>query len=89
MAAYSDIPLQPMQDLTNFTDDLGPGPVNGTLLQATRMVLEGDNVPEWMVDMLTLDKYYRVKFKKQIFPHRELRGSNLLIHNRQFEPLKA
>ena len=65
MAAYSDIPLQPMQDLTNFNNDLGPGPVNGTLLQATRMVLEGDNVPEWMVDMLTLDKYYRVKFKKR------------------------
>ena len=65
MAAYSDIPLQPMQDLTNFHDDLGPGPVNGTLLQATRMVLEGDNVPEWMVDMLTLNKYYRVKYKKR------------------------
>ena len=65
MAAYSDIPTQPMQDLTNFMDDLPPGLANGTLLNATRMVLEQDNTQEWIVDMLTLDKYYRVKYKKR------------------------
>lgn len=43
MAAYSDIPLQPMQDLTNFINDMGSGPTTGTLLQAVRMVLEEDS----------------------------------------------
>lgn len=65
MAAYSDIPTQPMQDLTNFSDDLQPGLANGTLLDAIQMVLEEDNTPQWMVEMLTLNKYYRVKFKKR------------------------
>ena len=65
MAAYSDIPLNPMQDLSNFHDDLQPGPVNGSLLDAVQMVLEEDNTSQWMVDMLSLRKYYRVKFKKR------------------------
>ena len=65
MAAYSDQLPQPMQDLTNYTDDLPPVVTNGTILDAVRMVLEEDNTPEWMTDMLSLTKYYRVKFKKR------------------------
>ena len=63
MAAYSDQLPQPMLDLTNYVDDLPPVVTNGTLLDATRMVLEEDNTAEWIVDMLSLTKYYRVKFK--------------------------
>lgn len=65
MAAYSDIPPQPMLDLTNFTDDIPPIVTNGTLLDATRMVLEEDNTAEWIVDMLSLTRYYRVNFKRR------------------------
>lgn len=65
MAAYSDQPLQPMQDLTNFNDDIPANVTNGSILDAVRMVLEEDNTPEWMTDMLSLSKYYRVKFKKR------------------------
>ena len=67
MAAYSDIPPQPMLDLTNFNDDLEePGvPYTGSLLDAVKMVLDEDNTPQWMTDMLTLQEYYRVKFKKR------------------------
>ena len=65
MAAYSDQLPQPMLDLTNFTDDLPPVVTNGTLLDATRMVLEEDNTAEWIVDMLSLTKYYRVNFKRR------------------------
>lgn len=85
MAAYSDIPLRPMQDLSNFNDDLGPGPVNGTLLQATRMVLEGDNTPQWMVDMLTLDRYYRVKFKKRSTVEKFIGHMAFLSENKENE----
>ena len=85
MAAYSDIPLRPMQDLTNFNDDLGPGPVNGTLLQATRMVLEDDNVAEWMVDMLTLNRYYRVKFKKRSTVEKFIGHMAFLSENKENE----
>lgn len=63
MAAYSDILPQPMLDLTNFNDDIPPVVTNGTLLDATRMVLEEDNTAEWIVDMLSLTRYYRVNFK--------------------------
>ena len=65
MAAYSDQLPQPMLDLTNFVDDLPPVVTNGTLLDATRMVLEEDNTTEWIVDMLSLTKYYRVNFKRR------------------------
>lgn len=65
MAAYSDILPQPMLDLTNFNDDIPAVVSNGTILDAVRMVLEEDNTPEWMTDMLSLTKYYRVKFKKR------------------------
>jgi len=63
MAAYSNILPSPMQDLTNFTDDIHDVDTNGTLLDATRMVLEEDNTAQWIVDMLTLTRYYRVRFK--------------------------
>ena len=63
MAAYTDQLPQPMLDLTNFVDDLPPVVTNGTLLDATRMVLEEDNTAEWIVDMLSLTRYYRVNFK--------------------------
>ena len=65
MAAYSDQLPQPMLNLTNFVDDLPPVVTNGTLLDATRMVLEEDNTTEWIVDMLSLTKYYRVNFKRR------------------------
>lgn len=65
MAAYSDQLPQPMLDLTNYVDDLPPIVTNGTLLDATRMVLEEDNTAEWIVDMLSLTKYYRVNFKRR------------------------
>ena len=63
MAAYSDQLPQPMLDLSNYVDDLPPVVSNGTILDATRMVLEEDNTAEWIVDMLSLTKYYRVNFK--------------------------
>ena len=63
MAAYSNILPQPMLDLSNYTDDLPPVVTNGSLLDATRMVLEDDNTAEWIADMLSLSKYYRVNFK--------------------------
>ena len=63
MAAYSDQLPQPMLDLSNYVDDLPPVVTNGTLLDATRMVLEEDNTAEWIVDMLSLTRYYRVNFK--------------------------
>ena len=65
MAAYSDQLPQPMLNLTNFVDDLPPVVTNGTLLDATRMVLEEDNTAEWIIDMLSLTKYYRVNFKRR------------------------
>lgn len=65
MAAYSDQLPQPLLDLTNYVDDLPPVVTNGTLLDATRMVLEQDNTAEWIVDMLSLSKYYRVNFKRR------------------------
>ena len=65
MAAYSDQLPQPMLNLTNFVDDLPPVVTNGTLLDATRMVLEEDNTAEWIVDMLSLTRYYRVNFKRR------------------------
>ena len=67
MAAYSDQLPQPMLDLTNFNDDLEEpaAPYTGSLLDAIKMVLDEDNTPQWMIDMLTLQQYYRVKFKKR------------------------
>lgn len=67
MAAYSDQPPQPMLNLTNFNDDLEEPavPYNGSLLDAIKMVLDEDNTPQWMTDMLTLQQYYRVKYKKR------------------------
>ena len=67
MAAYSDQLPQPMLDLTNFNDDLEEPavPYTGSLLDAIKMVLDEDNTPQWMTDMLTLQQYYRVKFKKR------------------------
>ena len=65
MAAYSDQLPQPMLDLSNYIDDLPPVVTNGTLLDATRMVLEEDSTAEWIVDMLSLTKYYRVNFKRR------------------------
>lgn len=63
MAAYSNILPSPLGNLTNFTDDIVDFDRTGTLLDATRMVLEEDNTAQWIVDMLTLDKYHRVRFK--------------------------
>ena len=83
MAAYSDIPPQPMQDLTNYTDDLPPVVTNGTLLDAVRMVLEQDDTPEWMMDMLSLNKYYRVKFKKRATVEKFINHMAFLTDNKE------
>ena len=83
MAAYSDIPPQPMLDLSNFNDDLPPVVTNGTLLDAVRMVLEEDNTPEWMMDMLSLNKYYRVKFKKRATVEKFINHMAFLTDNKE------
>ena len=83
MAAYSDILPQPMQDLSNFNDDLPPVVTNGTLLDAVRMVLEEDNTPEWMMDMLSLNKYYRVKFKKRATVEKFINHMAFLTDNKE------
>ena len=83
MAAYSDIPPQPMLDLSNFNDDLPPIVTSGTLLDAVRMVLEEDNTPEWMMDMLSLNKYYRVKFKKRATVEKFINHMAFLTDNKE------
>ena len=83
MAAYSDIPPQPMLDLSNFNDDLPPVVTSGTLLDAVRMVLEEDNTPEWMMDMLSLNKYYRVKFKKRTTVEKFINHMAFLTDNKE------
>ena len=83
MAAYSDIPPQPMLDLSNFNDDLPPVVTSGTLLDAVRMVLEEDNTPEWMMDMLSLNKYYRVKFKKRATVEKFINHMAFLTDNKE------
>ena len=83
MAAYSDIPVQSMQDLTNYYDDLQPGPVNGSLLDAVQMVLDEDNTPQWMVEMSSLKKYYRVKFKKRSTVEKFVNHMSFLTDNKE------
>ena len=83
MAAYSDIPPQPMLDLTNYTDDLPIIESNGTLLDAVRMVLEEDDTPQWMTDMLSLNKYYRVKFKKRATVEKFINHMAFLSDNKE------
>ena len=83
MAAYSDILPQPMLDLTNYTDDLPIIESNGTLLDAVRMVLEEDDTPQWMTDMLSLNKYYRVKFKKRATVEKFINHMAFLSDNKE------
>ena len=83
MAAYSDQLPQPMLDLTNYVDDLPPVVTNGTLLDATRMVLEEDNTAEWIVDMLSLSKYYRVNFKHRTTVQKFIWHYSFLADNKE------
>lgn len=85
MAAYSDILPQPMQDLTNYTDDIPPHVSNGNILVATRYVLEQDNTADWIVDMLSLTRYYRVKFKRRATVQKFLRHYYFLVENKENE----
>ena len=83
MAAYSEIPVRPMQDLSNFFDDLPSEVTNGSILDATRMVLEEDNTAEWIVDMLTLTRYYRVNFKKRKTVEKFIHRLSFLTENKE------
>lgn len=85
MAAYSDILPQPMLDLSNYVDDLPPVVTNGTLLDATRMVLEEDNTAEWIIDMLSLTKYYRVNFKRRATVQKFIWHYLFLANNKENE----
>ena len=83
MAAYSDQLPQPMLNLTNYVDDLPPVVTNGTLLDATRMVLEEDNSAEWIVDMLSLTRYYRVNFKRRATVQKFIWHYSFLADNKE------
>lgn len=85
MAAYSDQLPQPMLDLTNFNDDLEEpaAPYTGSLLDAIKMVLDEDNTPQWMIDMLTLQQYYRVKFKKRTTVQKFIWHCSFLADNKE------
>ena len=83
MAAYSDQLPQPMLDLSNYVDDIPAVVSNGTILDAVRMVLEEDNTPEWMTDMLSLNKYYRVKFKKRATVEKFINHMAFLTDNKE------
>lgn len=85
MAAYSDILPQPMQDLTNYTDDIPTHVANGNILVATRYVLEQDNTADWIVDMLSLTKYYRVNFKRRATVQKFLKHYYFLVENKENE----
>ena len=85
MAAFSDIPPQPLQDLSNFEDDIPQTVTNGNILDATRHVLQQDNTPEWITRMLTLAKYYRVNFKKRQTVQKFIRHYYFLAENKENE----
>lgn len=85
MAAYSDILPQPMQDLTNYTDDIPAYVANRNILVATRYVLEQDNTADWIVDMLSLTRYYRVNFKRRATVQKFLKHHYFLVENKENE----
>lgn len=85
LAAYSDILPEHLQDLTNYVDDLPQNVRLGHILDAARYVLGQDNTAEWIVDMLTLTKYYRVNFKKRSTVQKFLRHLNFLAEHKENE----
>lgn len=53
-----------LQDLTNFPDILDQFQLERrSLTDAIKRVLSDDHTAEWIVDMLSLTKYYKVTFK--------------------------
>lgn len=54
-------------------------------MDAARYVLEQDDTAEWIVDILTLTKYYRVNFKKRSTVQKFLRHLNFLAEHKENE----
>ena len=74
-----------MLDLSNYVDDIPAYVTNGNILVATRYVLEQDNTADWIVDMLSLTRYYRVNFKRRATVQKFLKHYYFLVENKENE----